>query len=63
MTSKLNTCGQKMNPIRFFRFGATLLTLLRQKSAVQKELQKRPAGHTAGLFFIPLNPDTSKIAT
>jgi hypothetical protein len=51
MTPKLNTCGQIMNPIRFFRFGATLLTLLRQKSAVQKELQKRPAGHTAGLFL------------
>ncbi len=25
--------------------------------------RKRPAGHTAGLFFIPLNPDTSKITT
>ena len=51
MTSKLNTCGQKVNPIRFFPFGATLLSLLRQKSAAQKELQKRPAGHTAGLFL------------
>jgi hypothetical protein len=40
-----------------------ILVLHSQWSARKFELQKRPAGHTAGLFFIPRNPDTSKIAT
>jgi hypothetical protein len=43
-----------MKPINFSRLGGTL-SIHRQWSARKLELQKRPAGHTAGLFSLKMN--------